>query len=482
MIISVALLITLQVLWLKDSYEKAYFDFSRESDMIFRNTFFSLRDSLFIKNVKPVDGDSIEYGDALTNPDSFNIKFYSSDSLKIPSGVQVLITAEEKGDPDVNLLRPLASKIHHLGRQRSFVIRIGPDTINVDTLAMQYRKTLADAGILLPFKIKHTKLARPLKMTRRLGMFDERHELVKSHRQELYKDTLITDRMYFNPMHSYAAVFHHVRASILKEITPQILFSAFLSFITITSFAMIYGSLRAQQRLNNLKNDFLNNVTHELKTPVATVSVALEALKDFHALESPERAQAYLGMAQTELNRLTLMTDKILKTSVFENQGITFIPEKVNLHSVIQQVLSSMDLVFSKKNMRVSYTQEGDDFVLEGCEMHLTHVVYNLVDNALKYSDDNTSLELRLKNSGSSVEFSVRDYGIGIAKEYRKRIFEKFFRVPTGDVHNVKGYGLGLNYVASVVKKHGGRIDVQSELGKGSLFTIHLPIKRNKIN
>jgi two-component system phosphate regulon sensor histidine kinase PhoR len=117
----------------------------------------------------------------------------------------------------------------------------------------------------------------------------------------------------------------------------------------------------------------------------------------------------------------------------------------------------------------------GSDFELKGSEVHLTNVIYNLLDNALKYGRDNSMIELRLKDSAGQLEISIRDFGIGIAKEYQKKVFEKFFRVPTGDVHNVKGYGLGLNYVASVVKKHGGKIDVESEEGKGSLFIIVLP-------
>jgi signal transduction histidine kinase len=221
-----------------------------------------------------------------------------------------------------------------------------------------------------------------------------------------------------------------------------------------------------------IKNDFISNVTHELKTPVATMSVALEALKNFHALDNPKRTTEYLEIAQNELKRLTLMTDKILKTAVYEDQGVELKIEKIDLDNLIQNVLSSLTLVFEKRRILVSYVKEGSDFHFYGGAAHLTNVLYNLLDNALKYSNDGASIDVRLTSGPEGISISVKDTGIGIAPEYQKKIFEKFFRVPSGDVHAVKGYGLGLSYVASVVKSHDGGISVESEPGKGSCFRI----------
>jgi signal transduction histidine kinase len=276
-------------------------------------------------------------------------------------------------------------------------------------------------------------------------------------------------------LNAYVAVFTKVSYAIIKEITPQILFSLALTTAITASFIVMYRSLRSQQRLNDMKNDFISNVTHELKTPVATVSVALEALKDFDVLDNPARSKEYLSIAQEELNRLTLMTDKILKAAVYENQGITFTTEKVNLVVVVGKVLSSLKVVFEKHNLQVRYLPEGSDFEIEGSTMHLTNVVYNLIDNAIKYGSDNSTIDVVLRDSNDKIELAVQDKGIGIATEYHKKIFEKFFRIPTGDVHDVKGYGLGLNYVFEVVKKHHGKIDVVSEPAKGSVFTVRLP-------
>jgi two-component system, OmpR family, phosphate regulon sensor histidine kinase PhoR len=289
------------------------------------------------------------------------------------------------------------------------------------------------------------------------------------------KDTIYLEQVRINPISEYAASLVGFNSFLFKQIAPQILFSVLLTVVTVIAFFVLYRSLRTQQRLIGLKNDFISNVSHELKTPVATVSVALEALKNFHALHDPKRTQEYLDIAQMELNRLTLMTDKILKSAVFESKGITLQQESVDLATITAQVLDSMKLIFEKNQAQTNFSTEGNDFTVNGSAAHLTNVVYNLIDNALKYSPVQPRLFVHLKNNPETVTLTIQDNGLGIAPEYKKRIFEKFFRIPTGDIHNIKGYGLGLSYVASVIEEHRGSIDVVSEAGKGSTFIIHLP-------
>jgi signal transduction histidine kinase len=477
MIISVVLLAILQVFWLKSSYEKAFSDFRRESSMLLKSTIFNLRDSLFVKNIEPVNVDSPAYhGSIGLREDSFNVSYHTADSHRVESNTRILITSSETADSTIDFLRPLASSMPRLDRRRSFIIRMGPDTLKLALLKKYYTKALKESGNDVPFSIRHIFIRVPrFEMRRAMDIFNESDSYDDDERPAPYHDTLVTERVSLNPMHAYAVVFPAIRTRIAKEIAPQILFSALLTIIIVTSFVVMYHNLRSQQRINDLKNDFISNITHELKTPVSTVSVALEALKDFNALDNPERTKEYLNIAQTELNRLSLMTDKILKASVMETPGISFISETVNLHMIVQQVLSSMKLIFEKGDVVIHYEQEGADFQLRGSEIHLTNVIYNLLDNALKYSPRSSTIDLQLKSSPVQLKFSIRDYGIGIAKEYQKKIFDKFFRVPTGDVHNVKGYGLGLNYVAGVIKKHNGKIEVESEEGKGSQFIITLP-------
>src|SRR5690606_7844701 len=205
----------------------------------------------------------------------------------------------------------------------------------------------------------------------------------------------------------------------------------------------MYRSIVSQQKLMQLKNDLISNITHELKTPVATVSVALEALKNFKALDNPALTQEYLTIAQNELGRLALITDKILKTSVFEQAGLELKREQVDLEKIIQDVLTSLRLVFEKHQANVSFNKQGADFTLQGNVEHLTHVVYNLLDNAIKYSKPGCAISISLTRAVENIQLTVEDNGIGIPEEYQQKVFEKFFRVPTGDVHDAKGYGLG---------------------------------------
>jgi two-component system phosphate regulon sensor histidine kinase PhoR len=484
MITSVVLLIVLQFFWLSSSYEKAFIDFRRESSILFRTSVFGMRDSLFAKNIVPMENDSL-YTSAVSKIDSMRVGMLKQDSLPSNfairerlSKVQVFVSSTGTTEGDKHILNPLASTIHKFEGQQSFIIRLGPDTLNIDTLSAVFEKSLDEAGIRAQFIVNHIPIKTPvLRAARRMAIPGDPDMALEWREgpQALYTDTLYTERVRLNPLHAYNAAFPSVRSEVMKEITPQILFSLLLTTIIVAAFFVMYRNLRAQQRLMELKNDFISNVTHELKTPVATVSVALEALKDFHALENRERTQEYLSIAQNELNRLTLMTDKILKASVFETQGVSFVPEHVNLHAIIEQVLSSMKLVLEKRRITVNYIPSGNDFEFEGSEVHVTNVIYNLVDNAIKYSGENTSIEIHLHNTDDQLQFSIADHGIGIPQEYHKKVFEKFFRVPTGDIHNVKGYGLGLNYVSEVIRSHHGTITLNSATGEGTCFTISLP-------
>src|SRR4030095_4866852 len=230
-----------------------------------------------------------------------------------------------------------------------------------------------------------------------------------------------------------------------------------------------------QRKLTQLKNDFISNITHELKTPIATVSVAIEALKNFNALQDPKRTQEYLEISGNELQRLSLLVDKVLKLSMFEKQQIELKEESFDLKQLTDEVVASMRLQFEKYNAHVDVKTNGNSFLIKADRLHVTSVLFNLLDNALKYSKANPSIQVELKEHVGEIELSVTDNGIGISAEHQKRIFEKFFRVPAGDTHNVKGYGLGLSYVAYVVQRHKGSIDLESQPGIGSRFIIKLP-------
>lgn len=268
---------------------------------------------------------------------------------------------------------------------------------------------------------------------------------------------------------------------LVKRLSSPILFSIFLVGFTILSFVLLYRNLMQQKRLTTLKSDFISNITHELKTPIATVTVAIEALKNFNALNDPRRTSEYLDISSNELQRLSLLVDKVLKLSMFENKAIALNKEWVDARAIVEQVMESMKPQFEKCNATVQLETDDRDFIIHADKLHLTSVVYNLVDNALKYSPVNPVINIKLIHHGHYIDLIVEDNGIGISSEYKEKIFEKFFRVPNNDKHNIKGYGLGLSYVSHIARSHSGFIEVKSEPGKGSSFTVKLPVKEQKI-
>lgn len=261
---------------------------------------------------------------------------------------------------------------------------------------------------------------------------------------------------------------------LLKKIALPILFSLLLLGLTVLSFVLLFRNMQKQKRLAEQKNEFISNITHELKTPIATVGVAIEALKNFNAIDNPQRTKEYLDISQNELQRLSLLVDKVLKLSMFENKELELRKEPVNVQQLVNEVSESLKLQFEKKGATITETASGDT-ILSGDRLHLLSVVFNLLDNALKYGKENLRVGVDISGHEKEVVLTVTDNGIGIPAAYTDKVFEKFFRVPHGDTHNAKGYGLGLSYVAQVVKKHNGTIEVKSELDKGTTFIITLP-------
>lgn len=264
---------------------------------------------------------------------------------------------------------------------------------------------------------------------------------------------------------------------IWKRLWPQLLFSLLIVCISIFSFVLLYRTLIRQKKLNEQKDQFISNMTHELKTPIATVSVALEAMQNFNVLDDAQRTREYLDISQKELQRLGLLVDKVLKLSMFENNMLEIHPEPLDFEALAREVCAAMKLQFEKNNVVFSLERTGTDFQITGDRLHLGGVLFNLLDNALKYGGEKPEIRVALFADNNEVRAVISDNGNGIAPEYREKVFEKFFRIQQGNRHDVKGYGLGLAYAAGIAKKHGGRITIESVPGKGSSFTLILPKK-----
>ena len=216
---------------------------------------------------------------------------------------------------------------------------------------------------------------------------------------------------------------------LIKKISWPILFSVFLVGLTIFSFILLYRSLLRQHRLAQIKNDLISNITHELKTPIATVGVAIEALKNFNAIQDPQKTKEYLDISQNELQRLGLLVDKVLKLSMFENKEIELKYEVFDLEEVVNEVVASLRLQLEKYNARINVNTEGN-LLIKGDRMHLLSVVFNLLDNALKYSKENPAIQVDIKEDKENIVLKVTDNGIGIPPEYKEKYLKNFSACP----------------------------------------------------
>lgn len=251
---------------------------------------------------------------------------------------------------------------------------------------------------------------------------------------------------------------------------------ASLVLLILITGCLIYmmRTILKQKRWSDIKNDFISNMTHELKTPIATVSAAIEALRHFQAIDDKTKTLSYLDISQQELKRLTDLVEKVLNISVEESEEMALEKETVNMVDLIEGVILR-HRIRTAKDVEIDFRHDLPDPVIQADRLHFTNAVNNLVDNAIKYSRDKAVIVVTLSGDERQVQLSIRDNGVGIPPYYHELVFDKFFRVPTGDLHNVKGFGLGLSYVKKVIERHGGVIELKSEPSQGSEFIIRLP-------
>ncbi|MFT6806917.1 MAG: signal transduction histidine kinase [Saprospiraceae bacterium] len=271
------------------------------------------------------------------------------------------------------------------------------------------------------------------------------------------------------------AVFYNYSGYIFQGIFSSLLISIGLFTIIAFSFFTIVRSWLNQIQLMAVKDEFVSNMTHELKTPIATVGVAIEALERYGASEDPIKRKEYIDISKHELNRLNILVDKVLKMSTFEQEVDELLMVEVDIQLLVKDVLNSMKLYLEEKEVHLHYKETGLNFNIMGDKIHLTNVVYNLLDNAVKYSPLDPVIEIALREDSEVVLLSVLDNGVGVSKDYQSKVFNRFFRVPSEDRHNVKGHGLGLHYVKTIVERHGGNVKVFDGAVKGSCFAIVIP-------
>ncbi|RZK72864.1 MAG: HAMP domain-containing histidine kinase [Pedobacter sp.] len=290
-----------------------------------------------------------------------------------------------------------------------------------------------------------------------------------------FKTTLFNGDIFGDPGILYVN-FPDKNSLILGNMWTTMASSAGLLLVLVFIFSYTLYAILRQKKISEMKTDFINNMTHEFKTPVATIMIASEALKDPEIVEDKKRISRLAGIIYDENVRLGNHIERVLSIARLEKNELKLEQTEVNLNDLVIAVLDSMDLQLQKKGANIDLALDAINPIIIGDELHLSNVLYNLIDNANKYSTDEPKITIKTRNTAKGVVISIADQGIGMTKEHSKRIFDQFYRVPTGNLHDVKGFGLGLNYVQDIVTQMGGNVKVHSEKDKGTEFTISLPL------
>ena len=265
---------------------------------------------------------------------------------------------------------------------------------------------------------------------------------------------------------------------VLREMAWMIVASIVFTSIIILAFTVTVRTLVNQKKLSEIKSDFINNMTHELKTPLATISLAIDALTNDKVIHDSDKVKLYSGMIKEENKRMNKQVEKILQAARLEKEEIKLNLQTLDAHQAISKVAENLSLQILEKRGSLKLKLNAHSHTIEADEVHFSNIIFNLLDNAMKYSSNAPYIEVETLNAGSNtLSIKVKDNGIGIDKETQARIFDRFYRAHTGNLHNVKGFGLGLSYVKAIVEAHDGKIKVESVPGKGSTFTVTLPIK-----
>ena len=278
--------------------------------------------------------------------------------------------------------------------------------------------------------------------------------------------------------HYFGVYFPSKEVRLVDQMGIWIVSTIFL-LLVVVFFSYTILVILKQRKLSEIRTDFINNMTHELKTPISTISLSTEVLTNPNITKDPERLKNYANIIKEETERLRLQVDKVLQMATLDKNRLNLEMEDVNLHDVIKKTVAGFELILDSNDGKIDVSLKARNPTIKGDRMHLTNVFFNLIDNAIKYSKNKPEILVSTVDYKNGLHIRVKDNGIGMTREQQKHVFENFYRVPTNYRHDVKGFGIGLNYVMKIVKKHHGKIQLKSELGSGSTFRIYFSTNKN---
>jgi len=341
------------------------------------------------------------------------------------------------------------------------------DRISLDTLL---KKELKSRGISIPYQYI---VKNPSNMI--FASFAENS--IPNFVRDAYKAQLFPSDL--QPQNHYLYVhFPNTQGFILRNMWTVFASSVFLILMIGGIFYTSVNTMLKQKKLATIKNDFINNMTHEFKTPISTISLAVEVMKDNEVKKDSSKMNRYLNIIQDENRRLGTQVEKVLQMALLDKGDVKLKLERVNIHETIEQVLHNLSVQIEQKNGTVNLELDAGNPEIEADDVHVTNIIYNLLDNANKYSPETPDITIKTANEEGFLKITIADKGIGMTKEQLNKIFERFYRVPTGNLHDVKGFGLGLSYVKKMVESHQGMIQVESKIGEGSSFEVYLPLNK----
>jgi two-component system, OmpR family, phosphate regulon sensor histidine kinase PhoR len=283
------------------------------------------------------------------------------------------------------------------------------------------------------------------------------------------------------PVQEMILIVPNTKAIVFKQMRWMIVGAIFFTLMIVSAFYVTVNALLRQKKLSEIKNDFINNMTHEFKTPLATISLAVDALRNKKVIDDRNKMDYFSGIIKEENKRMNKHVETILQAALMDRQEIQLNKRPLHVHELIHQVLDNYALQLNEKQGAADLQLNAKADLINADEVHFRNLISNLIDNAVKYSKENLLIRITTSNSNKGIIMRFEDNGIGMSKETVRRIFEKFYRAHTGNLHNVKGFGLGLSYVKTIIDAHDGKIKVESTIGKGSTFTLEVPLLRETV-
>jgi two-component system phosphate regulon sensor histidine kinase PhoR len=297
---------------------------------------------------------------------------------------------------------------------------------------------------------------------------------------EIYREELIGEGygVALGPL-QFRVYFPNLKKHLLKSQLGAFVLSGFMLLVITIGLIYVMRSVLKSKELVRIRRDLMNNLTHELKTPISTIGLASEALGDPDLVLDEEQQTYYIGMIRGENKRLGVLVEKVLQASLTDSKSMKLYMQQVNVHDIIKEVVRNVTMQVRRNGGKIDLNIKASNPVIQADNIHLTNVIFNLIDNAIKYSPEGAQIEISSFQTDDGIELRISDNGLGIPKEFLGKVFERLFRVPTGNVHDVKGFGLGLSYVKNVVERHDGTIYVESEPNSGSTFIMKLKFNPN---